>query len=390
MVLVGVATCVTSNRFTRRQALRTVGTAAAVGLGGSGVASSAAAQDDDSGAADTDSPYTETYRDTIDSVVLVTVTRTIGGDRGGGGGGGLGSGFVIDEQHIVTNNHVVQNAGEGGIEIQFNNQEWRLASIVGTDPYSDLAVLGVEDMPDIAAGLPLVESEPAIGQEVLAIGNPLGLNASVSQGVVSGTNRLLPSPAGTSIPATIQTDAPINPGNSGGPLVNLEGEVLGVVFAGASQTIGFAISSRLANRVVPALIEDGSYEHPYMGVGVVPVGPDIAEAHGLDEATGVLIVQVVPGSPADGVLQPVSRGRPSTGDVIVAINDQEVTTQAQLQTYLALQTSPGETVALEIVRDGETQSVELTLASRQEFDQAQMPNGGGPADRPSIPSPDRG
>ncbi|MDF9746901.1 S1C family serine protease [Natrinema salsiterrestre] len=376
------------DRCTRRHVLRAAGAATALGIGGTGVGT---AQNETDGSSDAgqngeadgdalDSPYTETYRNTIDSVVLVTVAPT----GIGRGGGGLGSGFVIDEQHIVTNNHVVQGASEGGIEIQFNNQEWRTASVVGADAYSDLAVLRVEDMPDIAAGLSLVDSEPAIGQEVLAIGNPLGLNASVSQGIVSGVDRVLPSPAGTSIPATIQTDAPINPGNSGGPLVNLEGEVIGVVFAGADQTIGFAISARLANRVVSALLEDGSYEHPYMGVGVIPVGPDIADAIGLEEAIGVLVGEVVPNAPADGVLQPAQRGQPSSGDVIVAVDGQAVTTQAQLQSYLALQTSPGDTIELEVVRDGERQTVELTLASRQEFERPQPPIGGEPGPRPPI------
>ncbi|WP_226006819.1 S1C family serine protease [Natrinema salinisoli] len=377
-----------SDRCTRRRVLRAAGAVTALGIGGAGVGTAQNETDGSSDAGQTgeadgdalDSPYTETYRNTIDSVVLVTVAPT----GIGRGGGGLGSGFVIDEQHIVTNNHVVQGASEGGIEIQFNNQEWRTASVVGADAYSDLAVLRVEDMPDIAAGLSLVDSEPAIGQEVLAIGNPLGLNASVSQGIVSGVDRVLPSPAGTSIPATIQTDAPINPGNSGGPLVNLEGEVIGVVFAGADQTIGFAISARLANRVVSALLEDGSYEHPYMGVGVIPVGPDIADAIGLEEAIGVLVGEVVPNAPADGVLRPAQRGQPSSGDVIVAIDGQAVTTQAQLQSYLALQTSPGDTIELEVVRDGERQTVELTLAARQEFEQPQPPIGGEPGQGPPI------
>ncbi|WP_226479533.1 S1C family serine protease [Natrinema amylolyticum] len=392
MPLVEVETGVTPDpdQCTRRRLLGAVGAtgaAAAIGLGGSGAGvaqnetadSNATAQE--GGGSDVDSPYTETYRNTIDSVVLVTVSGT-GGAPGGGGGGGLGTGFVIDDQHIVTNNHVVQNASEGGIEIQFNNQEWRTASIVGTDAYSDLAVLRVDDMPDVAAGLSLSESEPVIGQEVLAIGNPLGFDASVSQGIVSGIDRSLPSPTGFSIPAAIQTDAPINPGNSGGPLVGLEGEVLGVVFAGASQTIGFAISARLANRVVPALIEDGTYEHPYMGVGVQPVGPEIAEAIGLEEATGVLVMEVVPDSPADGVLEAGSTTRPGSGDVIVAIDGEEIPNQDQLSAYLALETSPGDMIELEIVRDGERQTVELTLAERPAFERPETTVPSGPSERP--------
>ncbi|RKD95186.1 S1C family serine protease [Halopiger aswanensis] len=388
-------------RFSRRQLISAAGAASILGVGAASTAaqnesddssdiggneSDGAGTDDQTGSAD-ESQYTAVYRDVIDSVVLVSVSLGPTDGPGGGGGSGLGSGFVVDDQYIVTNNHVVQGATEGGIEVQFSNEEWATASIVGTDPYSDIAVLSVEEMPDEAEPLSLIDSEPAIGQEVLAIGNPLGLDASVSQGIVSGTNRVLPSPVGTSIPATIQTDAPINPGNSGGPLVNLEGEVLGVVFAGASQTIGFAISSRLATRVISALVEDGTYEHSYMGVGVVPVGPEIAETVGLEEATGVLVAQVVPNSPADGVLESASAGQPGTGDVIVAIDGQEVTTQAQLLSYLALETSPGDTVELEVVRDGERQTVELELAARQEFDRQQTPIGGQPGRPPGEQPP---
>ncbi|WP_083902827.1 S1C family serine protease [Natrinema versiforme] len=383
---------------TRRRLLRSTGVlgaagaATAFGLGGSGagVAQNESADSNASDGADqpaeaeAGSEYTAVYRDTIDSVVLVTVTGT-GGP--GTGGGGLGTGFVIDDEHVLTNNHVVETASEGGIELQFSTEEWRAASIVGTDVYSDLAVLRVEDMPDVAAGLSLAESDPVIGQEVLAIGNPFGFDASVSQGIVSGTGRSLPSPTGFSIPAAIQTDAPINPGNSGGPLVSLEREVLGVVFAGAGQTIGFAISAALANRVVPALIEDGSYDHAYLGVGVQPVGPEIAAEIGLEEATGVLVMEVVPGGPADGVLQPASTARPGSGDVIVAINGQEIPNQSALSSYLALETSPGDTIELEIIRDGERQTVEVTLAERPAAEQSRTPIGGGPREQPPTTGP---
>lgn len=341
-------------------------------FGGFGVGSSAAQDGQDS-----DGRFTAVYRETIDSVVLVTVSLT-------SGSGGLGSGFVVDEQHIVTNNHVVQNAPDGGVELQFSDEEWRTGSIVGTDVYSDLAVLRVEDMPDVASGLSLVESEPAIAQEALVLGNPLGLDASISQGIVSGVDRVLPSPSGFSIPAAIQTDAAVNPGNSGGPLVNLEGDVLGVVFAGANQTIGFAISARLTDRVVPALIENGVYEHPYMGVAVQPVGPELASAAGLEDATGVLVIDVVADAPADGVLEPADRNQPASGDVIVAIDGQEIQNQAQLLSYLALETSPGDTVELRIVRDGELRTVELTLEARPAVERQQTPVGGAPGGTPSL------
>ncbi|NUB92906.1 trypsin-like peptidase domain-containing protein [Haloterrigena sp. SYSU A121-1] len=394
MPLVGVATGVTPDldQCTRRRLLGAVGAAGAAAAVGLGTTGGGTAQNETDGSnattqengADVDSPYTDTYRETIDSVVLVTIS---GSGLRGGGGGGIGTGFVIDDEHIVTNNHVVQNASEGGIEVQFSNQEWRPASIVGTDAYSDLAVLRVDDLPDIAGGLSLSEAEPVIGQEVLAIGNPLGFDASVSQGIVSGIDRSLPSPTGFSIPAAIQTDAPVNPGNSGGPLVSLEGDVLGVVFAGAAQTIGFAISARLANRVVPALIEDGTYEHPYMGVGVQPVGPEIADELGLEEANGVLVAEVVPNSPADGVLTPAGRRGPGSGDVIVAIDGEEIPNQDQLSAYLALETSPGDTIELEIVRDGEERTVELTLTERPNIERPGTGIPSGPSERPPATGP---
>ncbi|MFD1562286.1 S1C family serine protease [Haloarchaeobius amylolyticus] len=364
MPFVGVATGVSSENPTRRRVLRTVGTVAAIGGIGVGASVAQDGQDEDGesngqGEGDATGEYTAVYRDTIGSVVLVTVT----GPRGGGG---LGSGFVIDDQHVVTNDHVVSNATDDGVELQFNTEEWRTASIVGTDPYSDLAVLRVENMPDAASELSIVDREPAIGQEVLALGNPLGLDASISQGIVSGVDRVLPSPSGFSIPAAIQTDAPVNPGNSGGPLVSLEGEVFGVVFAGAGQAIGFAISPRLANRVVPALIEDDTYEHPYMGVAVQPVGPEIADAVGLEDATGVLVTEVVPDAPADGVLEPAVPARRGSGDVIVAIDGEQIQNQAQLLSYLALETAPDDTVELTVVRNGDQQSVEVTLEARPE------------------------
>ncbi|MFA9417456.1 S1C family serine protease [Natrinema sp. HArc-T2] len=365
-----------SDHPTRRRALRMIG--ATVAVGGIGLGSSVAqngqdGEDGSSGEGDdgVDSPYTAVYRDTIDSVVLVTVT----GPRGSGG---LGSGFVIDEQHVVTNNHVVETASDDGVEIQYSNEEWRTASIVGTDLYSDLAVLRVENMPDVASGLPVVDREPTIGQEVLALGNPLGLDASVSQGIISGVDRVLPSPSGFSIPAAIQTDASVNPGNSGGPLVGLEGDVYGIVSSGVGQTLAFAISPRLANRVIPALIEDGTYEHPYMGVAVQPVGPEIADAIGLEEATGVLVTEVVPNSPADGVLQSATVDSPDSGDVIVAIDGQQIQNQAQLLSTLALETAPGDTVELTVVRSGDEQSVEVTLESRPESQLPQTPIEPGP------------
>ncbi|WP_121741059.1 S1C family serine protease [Natronorubrum halophilum] len=361
-------------RVTRRQLLRvSAGTAAMLGIGGSAAASadprvidasSGTLQDE---TAEGSGRYTDIYEETIDDVVLVNVFGTDEQDPGG-----LGSGFVVDD-YVVTNNHVVRQASEA--ELQFRDEQWRTGEVVGTDVQSDIAVLSVDDMPDGSDGLSFADGTPEVGTEVLALGNPLGLDASISQGIVSGINRSLPSPSGFSIPAAIQTDAPVNPGNSGGPLVNLDGDVIGIVFAGAGQTIGFAISAELAERVAPALVEDGEYEHPYLGVGVLPVSPLVAEANDLEDPQGVLVTEVVPDAPADGVLEPADDETtvdgdavPVGGDVIVAIGDREIPNQELLASTLALDTSPGETVSIEVIRDGDRETVDVTLESRPETD----------------------
>jgi serine protease Do len=358
---------------TRRRLLGLAAGAVATGIGSAATAGASRGAAERTGSANRvqgDERYADVYDATIDSVVLVNV---FGDDADDERPGGLGSGFVIDDGYVVTNDHVVGDAST--VELQFRDEQWRSASIAGSDVHSDLAVLEVDDVPDAADGLSFSDADPTAGQEVLALGNPLGLDASISQGLVSGVDRSLPSPTGFSIPAAIQTDAPVNPGNSGGPLVSLESDVLGVVFAGAGQTIGFAISAALANRVVPALVDDGEYQHAYTGVSVFPVGPLVAEANDLEEPRGVLVVDVASGSPADGVLEPAddieSVGGdpvPVGGDVIIAIGDEEIPNQDRLSSVLALETSPGDTVEIDVVRDGEREGVELTLEPRPDVD----------------------
>ncbi|ELY53581.1 peptidase S1 and S6 chymotrypsin/Hap [Natronococcus amylolyticus DSM 10524] len=369
MALLEVAHSV-SSAITRRRLLgAAIGSVAVVGTGSGADDGHGRRRSERLGRAvraQVDERYTEVYDEAIDAVVLVNVF----GDEIPAG---LGSGFVVDDDYVVTNDHVAGEASE--VELQFRDEQWRSASVVGSDVHSDLAVLEVDDVPEVASALSFSDGEPTVGQEVLALGNPLGLDASISQGLVSGIDRSLPSPTGFSIPAAIQTDAPVNPGNSGGPLVDLEGDALGVVFAGAGQTIGFAISAALANRVVPALAEDGEYEHAYLGVSVVPVGPLLAEANDLEEPRGVLVADVSSDAPAEGVLEPTdgvesidSDPVPVGGDVIIAIDGQEIPNQEQLSSTLALETSPGDTVEIEVVRTGERETVELTLEPRPDVD----------------------
>ncbi len=240
------------------------------------------------------SVYTEVYDNVADGVVSIEVyddtTRP-----------SSGSGFLIDGNYIVTNEHVV-DAGDT-VYVRYVGTDWREVSVAGTDVYSDLAVIDVENTPDASDPLTWVNSRPAIGTRVVAIGNPFGLSGSVSEGIVSGVDRTLRGANNFSIAAGIQTDAAVNPGNSGGPLVDLDGNVVGVINSGGGDNVGFAISAQLAQRVIPALIEDGSYDHPYMGVGLSNVSPVIAEANDLEQASGVYINSVRSDGPSDGVLE---------------------------------------------------------------------------------------
>lgn len=295
------------------------------------------------------SRFTEVYRSVRDSVVEVRVQT--------GTDGGRGTGWIYDtDGRLVTNEHVTRGATE--VFVRFRTGDWRPADVLAEDVYSDLAVLVPESVPSSATALSLREQDPPIGEEVMAIGNPFGFSGSVSSGIVSGLDRSLPATDGGqfSIPDAIQTDAAVNPGNSGGPLVDLRGQVVGVINSGGGDNIGFAISGALVSRVVPRLIEDGEYSHSYMGITLRPVTPDVAEQAGLEEASGVYVASAMEGEPADGVLE--------SGDVIERMGGQAIPTEQALSTFLALQTSPGDTIEIEIVRDGRRETVSLTLGER--------------------------
>jgi S1-C subfamily serine protease len=298
---------------------------------------------------------------------------------------GLGSGFVWDKEgHIVTNNHVVNGAEK--IEVTFSDGTIVPAELVGADPYSDLAVIKVNMPADQLS--PVTMAEPGqvkVGQLGVAIGNPYGLDGTMTVGIVSAVGRsvpaqqqLLQSGPSYSIPEVIQTDAPINPGNSGGVLVNDQGQVLGVTFAiestsGANAGIGFVIPSSIVTKVVPSLIEDGQYEHPYLGVSAGDLTPDLATAMDLDAGQrGALVQDVVPGGPADkaglrGSQRQVEIDGQQVrvgGDVIVAINDQPVKEMDDLIAYLASSTRVGEKATLTIMRDGAEEKISVTLEAR--------------------------
>lgn len=306
------------------------------------------------------SAYTELYKDLVDSVVLIRAP-----------GGSLGSGFILRDGTVTTNAHVVRDAEHVGV--QFSQGLSVDAEVLGADVLSDLAVVQPTERPDYAKPLSLAESEPPVGRQVAVVGSPFGLSGSLSSGIVSGTNRLVPNPrAQFLLPNAIQTDAPVNPGNSGGPLTDLEGTVLGVVNSGGGDNIAFAISAAMVQRVVPALISDGNYVHPYLGVRLTDVTEIVARANDLQKPRGLLVVETAEGSPAADVLQASDSTEqvagfevPVGGDVILAVDGTQISTRQDFLSYLFLQTSPGDTVSLKIRRNGNRQTVQVDLAARE-------------------------
>ena len=400
---------------------------------------------------------TELFSKVQDSVVQVTTTNT---DIAGPLNSGLGSGFVYDNDgHIITNYHVVALASLSGgssnnisssnnntdIIVTFNDGSVYNARVVGSDRFSDIAVLRVENISESML-VPLTfgnSSQAKIGEQVVAIGNPFGLSGTLTVGVVSGLGRTIPSLADDqqeqeqpplpetpfddlfpdtpglpfqqpplipdqqqqersgafSIPDIIQTDAAVNPGNSGGPLLNMEGQVIGMNTAIFSETgvyagIGFAIPSNTITKIVPSLITTGSYQHPWLGLIGIDITPDIAEALGLslEEAKGFLIIGVNEGSPADKagirggdrVTNVNGREIRLGGDIVLKIDNQDVRKIEDILTYLEGQKHVGDTVQLTIVRDGKTQTVNATLTPRPGSNQSQQLQPQSEQQRPSL------
>jgi S1-C subfamily serine protease len=294
----------------------------------------------------------------------------------------LGSGFVYDNNgHIITNFHVV-NGGKGDkLDVTFLDGTVYRATLIGSDPFTDLAVLYVADAPqEKLSPLPLANSSVIrVGQQVAAVGNPFGLSGSMTEGIISGVSRSIPSQeaGGFQIPDVIQTDAPINPGNSGGPLLNTRGEVIGInsaIFSATGQFagVGFAIPSNTISKVVPSLVTTGSFQHPWLGVSGTDMTPGIADALGLKEPRGFLVVDVVAGSPAEkagirgGDRQVTIDGRPIKlgGEVIVSIDGKVVRKLDDILTYLQSQKSVGDSLKLTVLRNGQEQDINVVLGAR--------------------------
>jgi S1-C subfamily serine protease len=284
----------------------------------------------------------------------------------------LGSGFIYnDKGYIVTNNHVVENVK--AVDVTFINGDRYTANITGTDAFSDLAVIKINEN---TTGLPkpLVvgnSSELRVGDQVVAIGNPFGLESSMTTGIVSQIGRLLSvDERGFSIPNAIQTDALINPGNSGGPLLNMKGEVIGVNTAGIFPGgIGLAVPSNTILRIIPVLMEEKNYTHPWLGVTGNTLTADLAKREKVDRTLkGVIIENIVKSSPADLAGLNGSNinqyGEKRGGDIVTAVDGKQILKMEDLISYLELNKAVNENATLSVYRDGEIIDKQVTLKSR--------------------------
>lgn len=304
-------------------------------------------------------------------------------------GSSLGSGFVVDKAgHIVTNYHVVEDATS--LEVDFMSGLKVYAELVGVDLDSDIAVIKVDVPEEELYPLTIGDSgQVSVGQTVVAIGNPYGLSGTMTVGIVSALGRTLDSirqtAEGNSFTTAdlIQTDATINPGNSGGPLLNLNGEVIGInraiqtsgtTITGSSVTtgIGFAISSNILKLVLPSLINGETYDYPYLGLSAYPsLTLTEADLFGVSQATGAYVLLVVPGGPSDqaGLKagdQPIQYGNGynAGGDLIVAVDGQEIIQFSDLLSYLLLNKHPGDEIVLTVLRGDEILDLTVTLGER--------------------------
>ena len=306
-----------------------------------------------------------------ESVVQVNVLR-------GDSEGGVGSGFVYSEQgHIITNQHVVKN--EDRVTVTFLDGESYIADVIGRDADLDIAVIKIESF-NLTKMKPMLIGDSStlnVGEKIIAIGNPFGLSGSMTSGIISQIGRLLPQDTGYSIPDVIQTDAAINPGNSGGPLINMKGEVVGINTAIQSTTgeftgVGFAVPSNTLKKVVPVLIGEGEFHHPWMGISGTDVDPELAKFRGLESSKGFVVVSVIDGSPAEkagmkGVSQTSEidgREFPVNGDIIIEIDGKTVRKISDILIHLQREKHVGDEMIITVLRTGITIDLTMVLEER--------------------------
>jgi S1-C subfamily serine protease len=315
------------------------------------------------------------YEQAGPGVVQVTSTSVVSGSPffGPQSATSLGSGFVVDKDgYIVTNYHVIEDASD--VEVNFSSDDRVPAKIVGSDPSTDLAVLKIDAQASALTPLPLGNSDAVhVGDAVVAIGNPFGLERSVTAGIVSALQRDITAPNGYTIDKVIQTDAPINRGNSGGPLLNARGEVIGVNSQIESETggnvgIGFAVPVNTVKEVVSQIKQTGKVEHAYLGVQMQAIDEQLAETFKLPAEEGVLIVSVVEGSPADeaglkgGDKEVIVSGASYVlgGDIVTRADEQAVATPDDLRRKI-MEKDPGDSITLDIHRGDSQRTISVTL-----------------------------
>jgi S1-C subfamily serine protease len=305
----------------------------------------------------------------VEIAVTTSSESSLGGQQRG-----QGSGFVYDTQgHIVTNQHVVDNAS--AISVTFWNGAVHKARLIGTDPSTDLAVIDVDAPSSLLHPIPVGDSgKLEVGDGVVAIGSPYGLEETVTSGIVSALHRQMESPNGFTINDSIQTDAAINHGNSGGPLLNSQGQVIGVNAqiksdSGGSDGVGFAIPSNTIKSIASQLLDSGKVEHAFLGIGLQAIPASVADQ--LDLVAGVMVTEVRDGTPASraGLRQATStrtvdgQQYPTGGDVITEVDGRTVRTAEDLQRAIDSK-KPGDTITLTYSRAGEEHTVDVKLAKR--------------------------
>jgi S1-C subfamily serine protease len=315
--------------------------------------------------------YEKAYKGVVEITATSTQASPMGGEQAQQG---QGSGFVYDSSgHIVTNDHVVE--GATSVSVRFWDGSTADATVVGTDPSTDLAVIKVDAPADKLVPLQVGDStQLVVGEPVVAMGSPFGLEETVTSGIVSALNRQMTSPNNFTISNSIQTDAAINHGNSGGPLLNGAGEVVGVNTqirsdGGGSDGIGFAVPSSTISSIAPQIISSGSVAHAYLGVGVATLSESIAKE--LNVPAGAMVTEVRDGTPAaeaglkaaSGSATVDGQSYPTGGDVITAVDGTAITSGAELQSAIDAK-KPGDSVSITYTRDGQSTTVQVSLGTR--------------------------
>lgn len=303
------------------------------------------------------------YKQTAPSVVTI-YTRT------GNEMSTQGTGFVYNENgHVLTNYHVVSGSVEN-LYVKYHDDTWAKADKLGEDPHTDLAVIDPH-RDETPPPLQFRYEKPDVGETVHVIGSPRGLDGSLTSGVVSGNNRTSPSASNYVVPDMIQIEASLNQGNSGGPIIDETGAVIGVARATSGENLGFGVSADMVRAVVPELIEYGDIQHPLVGVTTVEMTPHIAAANGVEYVNGVGVTGVQNDSSLNGTLQVGNttvtyQGEEivDVGDIITHVDDKRITSNERFASVLLKNYSPGDTVELTIVRNGDTQTISAKLNAR--------------------------